>query len=172
MTVLEILSFQYIPVMWINETVIPQLRRPFVDAGTRFFNVKVIREDLGLDMAASTELEELIYNSSNLQVSLYVSFIAHCLTNKCELADMDDFIRSGDKSQAILEDHVRRRQQILDEIIQARFECDVHHSTKRCPNPKCRRVGDMATVARQTRSADEGMVPKLLCNGCGSVFNA
>lgn len=153
--------------LWMAE-IDNQLIRPLIDAGTRYYNAQAMAE---FDQDGY-KLEEMLFVASNYQLHVYVSFVAHCLSHKLGYSAMRTYIDEGDKAQRLLHAHVKRRQEVLDEIINTQFECDVHESTKQCPNPSCRKIGNFATIARQTRSADEGMRPQLLCNHCGRKFNA
>lgn len=153
--------------MWL-ESVHPHLLRPLIDSGTRFHNVQTMAEFADDPYM----LEELMFVASNYKLSLYVSFVSHCIKHRLDRAAMTKFINEGDQTQSVLHSHVKRRQEVLDEINNSHFECDSHKSTRQCRNPNCRKIGNFATVARQTRSADEGMRPQLLCNYCGTRFNA
>lgn len=156
--------------MWVK-ALIDRIPKPCVDNHQRIECIRAIRSTLSVSFDDAVEYESKAYAYSNGTYTIYLTFIGQVIRRRMGLGDFEAYCAAGDMSHAKLQDRNVAYDEAMRTITDTKFECDIVTSTRQCP--KCRRR-DIGTVAKQTRSADEGMTAKYICYNpsCGHVFSA
>lgn len=120
------------------------------------------------------QLENVAMMYSHGKLSLYITFVQQLLAEKVTNVEaFRKYCQKADSSQPQLSNINIKRDNLVKKLSEAKFSCpevpETEESSRRCP--KCKGT-DLNTVARQTRSADEGQTIFYICNNkkCGQEF--
>lgn len=129
--------------------------------------VHVVRSLIGKGYAGNdaVDAEGAAMQCSLGRLKLYMSFVQRIMAARpMSVAEVERLCRSADAAQSQLSSINIKRDTLVARLRGARFECpevpETTESSRRCP--VCG-GDDLRTLARQTRSADEGQTIFYLC---------
>ena len=139
------------------------------EAVTGRLRMECLREIMwsGRAPAAARAAEQAIYRGSNGCMSVYTSMILWWQRNqKASPEEITRQAAEGDSAgRAVIMRHRSEHERLVEQVQGLVFTSKAVISRKRCR--KCRKVGTIKTVGKQTRSGDEGMTGKFICESCG-----
>jgi DNA-directed RNA polymerase subunit M/transcription elongation factor TFIIS len=156
--------------MW-AKNLLSRIPKPHVDGHQRLACIRDMQKTLQVSFDDAIEYESKAYIYSNGTFTIYLTFVAQALRDRMQLGDFEAFCATGDMSHLKLEGKNTAYDTVIQRLTTTKFECNVVTSTRQCAKPNCRSY-DLGIVAKQTRSADEGMTGKYICYTCGHMFSA
>ena len=155
--------------MWVK-SLLERVPKPYVDNHQRLACARDIWRTLACSFDTARNYERVAYRYSGGNFSLYMSFVARLARRRMALGDFEAFCVSGDMTHRGLRND--RHDEVIRQLRVTKFDCSgIVTSTVRCVNRRCRGY-NLGLVAKQTRSADEGMTGKYVCYDCGQKFSA